>query len=47
LKFKDEHGEYIAKLLDENCTKTLDMIKEELEAKFPDLAEKHISTSAL
>ncbi|CEP12687.1 hypothetical protein [Parasitella parasitica] len=33
--------------LDEDCTKTLDIIKEELESKFPDLAEKNVSTSGL
>ncbi|CEP17713.1 hypothetical protein [Parasitella parasitica] len=47
LKFEDVHAAYITELLDEDCTKTLDMIKEELESKFPDLAEKNVSTSGL
>ncbi|CEP12779.1 hypothetical protein, partial, partial [Parasitella parasitica] len=33
--------------LDEDCTRTLDMIKEELQAKFPELADKGISASGL
>ncbi|CEP16867.1 hypothetical protein [Parasitella parasitica] len=39
-KFEDVHAAYITELLDEDGTKSLDMIKEELEAKFPDLAER-------
>ncbi|CAO3665583.1 unnamed protein product, partial [Rhizopus stolonifer] len=46
-KFEDVHGKYIIKLLDVDCTKTLNVIKEKLEAEFPELAEKHISTSGL
>ncbi|KAL7320146.1 hypothetical protein PS15m_000064 [Mucor circinelloides] len=47
LKFEDVHEEYIMELLDEDCTKTLDMIKEELMAKFPELQERGISTSGV
>ncbi|KAG2213201.1 hypothetical protein INT47_011350 [Mucor saturninus] len=47
VKFEDAHGEYITKLFDEDCTQTLDTIKERLEAEFPDLAAKKISTSGL
>ncbi|CEP14235.1 hypothetical protein [Parasitella parasitica] len=46
-KFEDKHGRYIQELLDEDCTRTLDMIKEELQAKFPELADKGISASGL
>ncbi|CEP19591.1 hypothetical protein [Parasitella parasitica] len=46
-KFEDKHGTYIQELLDEDFTRSLDMIKEELRTKFPELADKAISASGL
>lgn len=47
IKLKDAHEEYIREILDKDCTKTLEEIKQELMCKFPDLGDKGISTSGL
>jgi len=41
VKLREEvHGEFICNFLDEDCTRTLGMLKEALLARFPDLAER-------
>lgn len=43
----DVHVTFITGFLDEDCTTTLNIVKQALEAEFPDLVEKNISTHAL
>ncbi|CEP09528.1 hypothetical protein, partial, partial [Parasitella parasitica] len=47
VKLEDQHEEAIKKIIDEDCTKTLDVLREELLSRFPELADKGISTSGI
>lgn len=47
VKFNEAHQEFLRDTLDQDCTKTLDILKEELMSNFPDLTEMNNSTSGV
>ncbi|KAI9471844.1 MAG: hypothetical protein EXX96DRAFT_541991 [Benjaminiella poitrasii] len=46
-KFKQEHEEFITQFLYEDCTKTIGMLRDKLNNRFPDLAARNISVSGI